>query len=554
MKFLLALLVIMFTLTSFLSYHYSENVSVTLAQEDSMIGLAFAIEYSPPIVLSNPYDQSDFHFGQSLEMVGDKIVVGNPDSNLAGSTSGSVFVYGKGFGNLLTTIKNPNPNHVADFGISLAELDGTRVVIGAPGVDNSEQESQGGKIQGLGRGAVYIFDVDSGDQVGKIHPPNNILESEFGKSVDVTNNQNIIVGAPKSSGSGETGGLVYLFDSSGELLLTISDPHPEQGSEFGSVVAAFGNDILVSNPVALTNEQQIGHVYLFDGKTGELKMTFENTGDDNINSKSFARFGDSVSVNLNHVLIGSPKDSSVDSQAGSVFLFDGNSGKLIHKISNPDPVPFGEFGSSLKIVDDYMFVGAPKNLGSFDVIPEENPEIVSEPDVNVKINPNSGIVFVFETNSGKLLATLENPTPNNEEYFGMEVDSFGNNVLVGTPFDTFGKTKSGSVLVFYADDDSPYTHDVVKTTKAITIPSWVKNTADWWSKDSISDTEFIDAIQYLITKGLIVVSHVEFNENSPQEIPDWIKNNAKWWAQNNISDIEFLNGVEFLIENGLLRN
>ncbi|MDH3360796.1 MAG: FG-GAP repeat protein [Nitrosopumilus sp.] len=556
MRRILLSFTVLISLISLLSYIPDDDTSIVSKQGTHIIDMAFAIEYSPPMIISNPHDQSDFHFGQVLETVGDKIIIGNPDSNLAGSTSGSVFVYDEQLGNLLTTIKNPKPNPAADFGISLAELDKTRVVIGAPGVQNSEQQSQVGSTSGLDNsGAVYIFDVDSGEQLLEIYPPDKVSKMKFGASVDVTDNLDIIVGAPKASESGQSGGIVYLFTSSGELLLTISDPYGEQGSEFGSVVAAFGDDILVANPVAFTGKQQTGHVYLFDGKTGELIRTFEDNNNNNNNdsSKSFARFGNSISVNQNYVLIGAPKDNSSDSQAGSVFLFDGDSGELVHKITNPDPVPFGEFGSSVKLVDDYIFVGAPKNLGSFDVIPKENPEIISQPDVNVNVNPNSGIVFVFEIKSGNLLVTLENPTPNNDEHFGMTLTSFGNNIVVGTPFDTSGITKTGSVSVFYADGDSPYTHDRVKTTEALAIPSWVKNTSEWWSKDAISDAEFIDSIQYLITKGLIIVSQVEFNENAPQEIPDWIKTNAGWWAQDKISDFEFLNGIEFLIENGLLR-
>ena len=555
MKYVLLSFIVLFSLVSLFPY-VSEDIQHVSTQDTHLINMAFAIEYSPPIIISNPHDQSDFHFGQTLETVGNKIVVGNPDSNLAGSTSGSVFVYDDQLGNLLITIKNPNPNHTADFGIALAEFDRTRIVIGDPGTDNSEMQSQLGNTsiseKGL-KGAVYIYDVYSGEQILTIYPPNRISESEFGASVDVTDNKNIIVGSPKSSESGKSGGLVYLFDSSGEHLLTISDPFTEQGSEFGSVVAAFGDDILVANPVSFSNGQQTGHVYLFDGKTGDLIRTFENNDSDNIDSKSFARFGDSVSVNQKYVLVGAPKDNSVDSQAGSIFLFDGNSGELVHKITNPNPVPFGEFGSSLKLVDDYIFVGAPKNLGSFDVISEENPEIISEPDVNVDINPNSGIVFVYEMESGNLLATLENPSPNSDEHFGMTVESIGNNVVVGAPFDTTGVAKTGSIFIFYASDESPYVHDRVTTMETFAIPSWVKNTSDWWSKDAISDAEFIDAIQYMITKGLIVVSQVEFNENAPQDIPDWIKINAGWWTQDKISDIEFLNGIEFLIENGMLR-
>ena len=35
-------------------------------------------------------------------------------------------------------------------------------------------------------------------------------------------------------------------------------------------------------------------------------------------------------------------------------------------------------------------------------------------------------------------------------------------------------------------------------------------------------------------------------------IPDWIKNNAKLWTEDMITDSDFLNGVEFLIKNGII--
>jgi len=39
-----------------------------------------------------------------------------------------------------------------------------------------------------------------------------------------------------------------------------------------------------------------------------------------------------------------------------------------------------------------------------------------------------------------------------------------------------------------------------------TIPSWIKNTASWWSSDLISETEFLRAIEYLIGNDIIRVS------------------------------------------------
>ena len=30
------------------------------------------------------------------------------------------------------------------------------------------------------------------------------------------------------------------------------------------------------------------------------------------------------------------------------------------------------------------------------------------------------------------------------------------------------------------------------------VPEWVKNTAGWWATDAISETEFVNAIEFLI--------------------------------------------------------
>ena len=40
------------------------------------------------------------------------------------------------------------------------------------------------------------------------------------------------------------------------------------------------------------------------------------------------------------------------------------------------------------------------------------------------------------------------------------------------------------------------------------IPSWIKNTAGFWADDKISDVEFMNAIEYLITQGTIQVPNL----------------------------------------------
>lgn len=41
------------------------------------------------------------------------------------------------------------------------------------------------------------------------------------------------------------------------------------------------------------------------------------------------------------------------------------------------------------------------------------------------------------------------------------------------------------------------------------VPSWIKSVADWWAKDKISDSEFLDAIEYLVNNNIITVRHLQ---------------------------------------------
>ena len=70
------------------------------------------------------------------------------------------------------------------------------------------------------------------------------------------------------------------------------------------------------------------------------------------------------------------------------------------------------------------------------------------------------------------------------------------------------------------------------------VPSWVKNTAGWWATDAISETEFVNAIEYLVKTGIIQVSSSESTESS-QGVPDWVKNNDSWVKARISTDSDF---------------
>ena len=49
------------------------------------------------------------------------------------------------------------------------------------------------------------------------------------------------------------------------------------------------------------------------------------------------------------------------------------------------------------------------------------------------------------------------------------------------------------------------TFPLAASAQSDAVPAWVKNTAGWWADDQISETEFVDSMEYLIDSGIIDV-------------------------------------------------
>ena len=84
------------------------------------------------------------------------------------------------------------------------------------------------------------------------------------------------------------------------------------------------------------------------------------------------------------------------------------------------------------------------------------------------------------------------------------------------------------------------------------VPSWVKNNAGWWADGTISESEFVQGIQFLIKNGIIIVLPTDVSDEKSVGVPPWVKNNAGWWADGTISDREFVNGIQHLIKTGII--
>jgi len=84
------------------------------------------------------------------------------------------------------------------------------------------------------------------------------------------------------------------------------------------------------------------------------------------------------------------------------------------------------------------------------------------------------------------------------------------------------------------------------------IPQWIKTNANWWSTDQISDSEFLEGIDFLFEKGIVVVTPKEMTAQSNWKLPSWIKITASWWSEDKISDDDFLKIIENLVKRKII--
>jgi len=95
----------------------------------------------------------------------------------------------------------------------------------------------------------------------------------FGRSV-ASLGPDLVIGAPGWVADGTQPGRVYVMSPMGNVRLTIENPTPAGGDEFGAAVAVVGANILVGAPFDDTAGPDTGAAYLFDGATGVLLQTF----------------------------------------------------------------------------------------------------------------------------------------------------------------------------------------------------------------------------------------------------------------------------------------
>ena len=123
-------------------------------------------------------------------------------------------------------------------------------------------------------------------------------------------------------------------------------------------------------------------------------------------------FGKSASVDGDRILISEPYSQSAIEDA-KVYLYDAKTGSLQHTFTKT-PDQNVNFGGSVSISGDRILIG----------------------DDHVYTNAESGVVYLYDANSGSLLRTFDSPAITKKGRFGISVSIFGDKALIGEPTDS----------------------------------------------------------------------------------------------------------------------
>jgi len=284
----------------------------------------------------------DDFFGDHVSAAGDTNADGYADilvsARNAGGASGSVYVYSGFDGSLLHQWDGATPGTSLGFSISGAgdsNADGyDDVLIGAPGYDITGKSNVG---------AVYLYSGATGAQLRMWKGTQS--NGGFGNAVSGAGDVNgdgkadVIIGAPRENAASYAEGVAYVYNGwSGMLLRKYEGAQPYD--EFGFSVSGAGDvngdgraDVAIgSRQAAVGTLYYAGSVFVRSGVNGALLHQYDGTTQNGSFGYSISNAGDTNGDGVEDLIIGAySEDPAGLSNAGSAYLYSGNSGALLAK-------------------------------------------------------------------------------------------------------------------------------------------------------------------------------------------------------------------------------
>ena len=445
----------------------------------------------------------------------------------------------------LDTTSNPTIVRASDYSAysyygGTVSVGTNKIVTGSWAADDSGSDN---------RGAIYISDLDGGNEIKVFAPTSLGTNDRFGYSVGASSK--IIVGVPYNDANGSQSGSAVIFDEDGTNPVVLAPSDASSNKYFGwscaadtkfavgaygdtsfqgavyvydldgtnevKVVAAqrgnsdyFGyscalgsGKLAVGAPYDDDNGSASGSAYIFnlDG-TGEVKLTASD-------GSSSDQFGRSIAIGSNKVVVGAQYDDPTGSSSGKVYVYNlDGTGEII--ITPSDAFVGDQFGAAVAVGIDKIFVSA---------------RFAEEDGAS-----NTGIIYSYDldgTNEVKLPLAVEN-----SDYWGYEPQSMSvgsNRFVVGAQYaDTNNVFSSGKIAIYNFSQGASSTNYLAPITNAMSaIAQDIRNASNSHTWDQANT--FVNRETLPITTLTSFVGEetaLIFAHNTTKTILDSIINNS----------------------------
>ena len=302
-------------------------------------------------------------------------------------------------------------------------------------------------------GRVFLFKRAGGNQGGwqqiQLLRETTTPDARYGFSVALQSDL-LAVGAPWQAVNGGKTGVVFLYRRAypaPEYWLKIAELTPDDGvadGRFGASLALDGDILVVGSPKDDDHGVDSGSVYLYQQNIGGQDAWGLARKISPPDGKATALFGTSIDLSGVFLAVGAANDDPVNNGSGSAYVFGRNTGGadnwgLVKKLVATDRTALAAFGSSISAAPGLIFVGA-EGDGQNGV--------------------NSGAVYQFAQDSGgvgnwgqvrKILATDGSAY----DYFGASLATDGLTLVVGAEREDTGGNDAGAVYLYERDAGGP---------------------------------------------------------------------------------------------------
>jgi hypothetical protein len=365
---------------------------------------------------------------------------------------------------------------------------------------------------GASRGAAYVLarDGDNWKQQTQLKPSDAADYDYFGTSTDLDGDTLVIGAIHEGLYEANTGpsrlGAAYVYtrtSGSWSFSQRLAGTPQDQSDLFGAGVALAGDTLVVGAPWESTGQAHSGAVYVYQRKGA---MWSEVQKIKSSKPAANARFGWSVALDADRLVIGAPDDPPPNMRTGSAEVFVRRAGTwTLSQFLQPQTLgAAANFGYAVSVRGDHVAIGAPRTA-SFPGSPTP-----TEP----------GEVYVFEPDGDgwKQSAMLHARYPRNTDWFGLSLQLTDGALIIGAPGDASGArgldadasrndaTFSGSVYVF-APSDEGWVESAFIKGKNTDINDWFGSSVASDGRSLAVSAMFENGMSTGLTTGAVYVFH-----------------------------------------------